>query len=370
MWASARLLCLYVLSATADVDPYTGHPLQFYKEVLYPWNIKEEPDGCNESIPYVNYTWDYYFDYLVSSGATNLQLGGYSLNAKSEIKLDPPFYDPWNKTGFKALRKRVDAAGGVIMAELGIYLNKTFDKASFMESAKEFVKEYPVDGFIVGDLPSDFSEYPLLKELVAAIKELNLRVSLWFSTLHWQELKRTGLGKIVDSASVIPWPSFQKESIETFNTDRFAQDMIKDVVEAGVDLNKLILTIPLLARATYSSSDRGYSSAIYELGADPRGNGSVVFSDGSGCYFFSQTRAIEKVALAKKSRVPIMALLEDLSRQVSIIETKRAPADEEMTAAIASLDLLLKKQAKIETTMRTTAEEIDADSVKLHTSKL
>ncbi|EER18630.1 hypothetical protein Pmar_PMAR013526 [Perkinsus marinus ATCC 50983] len=179
MWASARLLCLYVLSATADVDPYTGHPLQFYKEVLYPWNIKERPRSFNESMPYYKYTWDDYFDYLVSSGATSLQLGGYLLNAKSEIELDPPFYDPWNKTGFKALRKRVDAAGGVIMAELGIYLNKTFDKASFMESAREFVKDYPVDGFIVGHLPPDFSEYPLLKELVAAIKELNLRVSLW-----------------------------------------------------------------------------------------------------------------------------------------------------------------------------------------------
>ncbi|EER04063.1 hypothetical protein Pmar_PMAR026108, partial [Perkinsus marinus ATCC 50983] len=63
-----------------------------------------------------------------------------------------------------------------------------------------------------------------------------------FTTSHWQEIKRTGLGKIVDSASVSLWPSLQKESAETFNTDRFAEDMIKDVVKAGVDLNKLILS--------------------------------------------------------------------------------------------------------------------------------
>ncbi|EER04064.1 hypothetical protein Pmar_PMAR026109, partial [Perkinsus marinus ATCC 50983] len=178
MWASTKLLCLYALSVADDVNPYTGRPLQFYKKIEFPWNIKEEPDSWSRSIPRANYTWDHYFDYLISSGATNLQLGGYSLNVKSEIELDPPFYDPWNKTSFKALRERVDAAGRVIMAELGIYLNKTFDKASFMESAREFVKEYPVNGFNLGILPYDLSEYQLLKELVAAIKELNLRACL------------------------------------------------------------------------------------------------------------------------------------------------------------------------------------------------
>ncbi|EER14925.1 hypothetical protein Pmar_PMAR027084, partial [Perkinsus marinus ATCC 50983] len=111
-----------------------------------------------------------------------------------------------------------------------------------MESARAFVKKYPVDGFNLGILPYDLSEYQLLKELVAAIKELNLRACLWFITSHWQEIKRTGLGKIVDSASVSLWPSDNKESIENFNTDRFAEDTIKDVVKAGVDLNKLILS--------------------------------------------------------------------------------------------------------------------------------
>ncbi|EEQ97697.1 hypothetical protein Pmar_PMAR028543, partial [Perkinsus marinus ATCC 50983] len=178
MWTSTKLLCLYALSAAGDADPYTGRPLQFYKEMEFPWNIKEEPESLNASIPHVNYTWDHYFDYLISSGATNLQLGGYSLNVKSEIELDPPYYDPWNETGFKVLRKRMNATGGLILAKLAIYFNKTFDKASFMESARAFVKKYPVDGFNLGILPYDLSEYQLLKELVAAIKELNLRACL------------------------------------------------------------------------------------------------------------------------------------------------------------------------------------------------
>ncbi|EER02789.1 hypothetical protein Pmar_PMAR022214 [Perkinsus marinus ATCC 50983] len=199
------------------------------------------------------------------------------------------FYGPWSKTGFKALRKRADAAGRVILAQLGSYLKTTFDKASFMESAKEFVKIFPVDGFSVGIRTSDPSRYQLVKELVAAIKELNLR----------PELKQTGIGKMVDNAVLLPWPSDTNESIENFNTNRVAEYMIKDAVKAGVDFNKLIFYIPLIARATYSSSVLGYSNVIC-FGADPRGNGSVIFPDGSGYYFFSQTRAIEKVDLAKK----------------------------------------------------------------------
>ncbi|EER14926.1 hypothetical protein Pmar_PMAR027085, partial [Perkinsus marinus ATCC 50983] len=58
--------------------------------------------------------------------------------------------------------------------------------------------------------------------------------------------------------------------------------------------------IPLLASPNYDSSYLGYSNAIYDFGADPRGNGSFFLAEGEAYYFFSQTRAIEKVALAKK----------------------------------------------------------------------
>ncbi|EER02783.1 hypothetical protein Pmar_PMAR022208 [Perkinsus marinus ATCC 50983] len=161
---------------------------------------------------------------------------------KETSKIEVDFYDPWSRTGFKALRERADAAGRVIMAQFGSYLKGTFDKDSFMESAKEFVKIFPVDGFSVG-FSAEPGKSQVVKELVAAIKELNLRVSLWFKTSNWQELKQTGLGKMVDNVVVIPWPSDKNESIENFNTDRFAEDMIKDVVKAGVDLNKLFFFI-------------------------------------------------------------------------------------------------------------------------------
>ncbi|EER03142.1 hypothetical protein Pmar_PMAR018397 [Perkinsus marinus ATCC 50983] len=65
------------------------------------------------------------------------------------------------------------------------------------------------------------------------------------------------------------WPVFQKE-VEAFNTDRFAEDLIKNAVKAGLNPNKLILVVPLLARSNYESSDIGYSNAICDLGVDPR----------------------------------------------------------------------------------------------------
>ncbi|EER09456.1 hypothetical protein Pmar_PMAR003879, partial [Perkinsus marinus ATCC 50983] len=241
MWASTKLLCLYAFSAAGDADTYTGHSLQIYKQVRYPWYIKEHPYCCNESIPhYQNYTWDSYFDYLISSGA-NLQLGGYKIRETSKIGVD--FYGPWSRTGFKALRERADAAGKVIIAELDTFLKGTFDKASFIKSVKEFRKDYPVDGFNVGFRHSDPSRYQVGKELVAAIKELNLRVSLGLTKddYHAQEFKQTGIGKMVDSVAVFATPRDTDESIENFNTGRFAEDMIKDVVEAGVDRNKQIL---------------------------------------------------------------------------------------------------------------------------------
>ncbi|EER03140.1 hypothetical protein Pmar_PMAR018395, partial [Perkinsus marinus ATCC 50983] len=98
----------------------------------------------------------------------------------------------------------------------------------------------------------------------------------------------------------MPWPAFRDpKAAENFNTDRFAEDLIKNAVKVGLNPNKLILVVPLLARSDSESSDIGYSNAIYDLGADPRGNGSA-FLNGTGYFFFSQTRAIEKVALAKK----------------------------------------------------------------------
>ncbi|EER03141.1 hypothetical protein Pmar_PMAR018396 [Perkinsus marinus ATCC 50983] len=181
MWVSSKLLCLYAFSATANADTYMGQPLKFYKGMRFPWNIKEAPESYDHTIPTVNYTWDWYFEYLVKSGADSFQLGGYAIE-ESKVVLEPDFYDPWNITGFMSLRKQVDAAGGEILADTRFYLdygNNTFDKATFLKSASEFLKDYPVDGFQVGlSLPTDPKQYQPLKELIEAIKELNVRACL------------------------------------------------------------------------------------------------------------------------------------------------------------------------------------------------
>ncbi|EER17951.1 hypothetical protein Pmar_PMAR029078, partial [Perkinsus marinus ATCC 50983] len=104
---------------------------------------------------------------------------------------------------------------------------------------------------------------------------------------------------MVDSVAVFATPRDTDESIENFNTGRFAEDMIKDVVEAGVDRNKQILFITPIAWGTSSMQASTYSNLICDYGVDPRGNGSFIFPDGSGYYFFSQTRAIEDGDLAK-----------------------------------------------------------------------
>ncbi|EER09669.1 hypothetical protein Pmar_PMAR008808 [Perkinsus marinus ATCC 50983] len=233
----------------------------------------------------------------MNSGA-NLQLGGYVLVPKSEI-WEGVDRNPWNKTAFEALRKRADAAGKVIIAQFETEFQTTLDKATFMKSAREFLKDYPVDGFGL-NFPVWPNEYQVRRDFFAAARELKLRTSLSVLSSDLPKLEQSGLGKDIDEVVVTPWPSSEKESIKSFNTDSFAEDVIKGAVKAGVDLNKLIFRVPLLAKADYGSADMSYANAIYDLGADPRGNGSFLYSGGFGYYFFSQPRASEKVALAKK----------------------------------------------------------------------
>ncbi|KAF4688559.1 hypothetical protein FOZ60_002616 [Perkinsus olseni] len=264
-----------------------GHQIVFDK---YPWHLKEVPICFNSTLcpSEANNTWDYYFDYLTDVDVRSFVLGGYAIR-KSRIAADPEFYPPWNKTGFNELRRRVDAVGGRILADLGVYGDKTFDKKAFLGSAAKFTEDYRVDGFQLKVSFWDSDVIPPLKEAFKAIKELRLHSSLWFSTDDWEKVSENGLGKIADTNFVIIWPHYP-DQVQAFNTDRFAEE----------DINTLVMTIPLLARSTYDSSDVGYSNAIYDLGGDPKGDGSVIYSPGDGFYFFSQPRAIDKIAVAKK----------------------------------------------------------------------
>ncbi|KAF4709867.1 hypothetical protein FOZ62_017561, partial [Perkinsus olseni] len=183
----------------------------------------------DSSLREANNTWDYYFDYLTDVDVRSFVLGGYAIR-KSRIAVDPEFYPPWNKTGFNELRRRVDAVGGRILADLGVYGDKTFDKKAFLESAAKFTEDYRVDGF-----------QGLLKAAFKAIKELRLHSSLWFSTDDWEKVSENGLGKIADTNFVIIWPHYP-DQVQAFNTDRFAEKVIRNVTQAGVDINTLVMT--------------------------------------------------------------------------------------------------------------------------------
>ncbi|KAF4692363.1 hypothetical protein FOZ60_013720 [Perkinsus olseni] len=159
--------------------PIHDHP-ELYKVIKYPWHLKEVPICFNSTLcpSEANYTWDYYFDYLTDVGVRSFVLGGYAIR-KSRIAVDPEFYPPWNKTGFNELRRRVDAVGGRILADLGVYGDKTFDKKAFLESAAKFTEDYRVDGFQLKVSFWDSDVIPPLKEAFKAIKELRLHSSLW-----------------------------------------------------------------------------------------------------------------------------------------------------------------------------------------------
>ncbi|KAF4688557.1 hypothetical protein FOZ60_002614 [Perkinsus olseni] len=288
------LLCFPGLATSQGPSEFTsphGNNLELYKAINFPWNVKEVPICFNSTLcpREASYTWDHYFDYLVHG----------------KITVFPEFYLPWDKTGFEALRRRVDAGGGKILADLRLNSNY-FNKTAFLKSAATFVKDYRVDGFFVRLPFNDAEAFQPLEDVFEAAKKLNILSSLWFSSDDWKRVKEKGLGKKADINFVTLWPNYA-DQIQDFNTDCFAGAVINNVTKAGIDLNKLVMTIPLLARAN-EHSDSGYSGAIYDCGGDPKGNGSIACSPGDDFYFFSQRRAIDKIGVAKKHGLHGIAL--------------------------------------------------------------
>ncbi|KAF4702094.1 hypothetical protein FOZ62_007333 [Perkinsus olseni] len=136
MWTTVVLLSLCTLDSVASSPPPNAH-LNFYKEVRTPWYIKEAPNCVTK--PKLcpidpSYTWDYYFDYLLGKGVSSFLLGSYSI-WQSKIGRYSPFYTPWDKAGFAALKQQVEAKGGRILANLGAFFENSFDKAAFQGSA-------------------------------------------------------------------------------------------------------------------------------------------------------------------------------------------------------------------------------------------
>ncbi|KAF4722921.1 hypothetical protein FOZ63_032311, partial [Perkinsus olseni] len=269
-----------------------SHGLELYKEISYPWDRLEEPRSIKggEACPVTQYTWDFYFKYLIENGVRSFLLGGYAM---VQSMILPRYYPPWDKAGFKALKEQVEAKGGKILADLGMYEDRTFDKRAFLESVTKFIKVYPVDGFRLGLNPAYPDRAESLREVLEAIKEQNLHCSLWFS--------------VSDTYFFLLLP-VKDEDKPVFNTDNFAEEAIKEITLAGVRPNQLALTIPVAAAISSLDTKIGYSRAIFDYKGDPTGEGSVMLTPSTTLYFFSQTRAIDKIGLARKHGLHGIAL--------------------------------------------------------------
>ncbi|KAF4730451.1 hypothetical protein FOZ62_018597, partial [Perkinsus olseni] len=280
MLAPISLLSLYILGSATPSGVGGGTmctSTEFYKELFTPWIYKQTPwcDGCPTC---GNYTWDYYFNYTVDMGVRNYMLHGYIINRSSELTTTDFFAPPWDKHGFMFLRRRVNSQGGRILAHLrGFWFSsweETFNKTAFVESVKNFTKYFPVDGFILG-FPSgereswqtDFAQ--AMKECFEAMKELKMVSGLSFPSRYWHRVEAAGMGSIADLNFVSLSPSDPD-----FITDCYAKRVIKNATLAGVKKETLVLGISVSA---YPRA-QGYSTAILDYHADPKGDGVIKLS--------------------------------------------------------------------------------------------
>ncbi|KAF4667008.1 hypothetical protein FOZ61_008977, partial [Perkinsus olseni] len=345
MRATFQLVSLFdLVISSVSPSPSPGHDLEFYKEIRYTWSLLEGPTSytAKGKCPVTEYTWDFFFNYLTEHGVKNFVLGGYNVQ---QSKVHPVYYPHWDKTAFKALKERVKARGGRILADLGIYDDEpfNFDKTTFLESVTKFIKDFPVDGFRLGVNPAGSARAQSLKKILEAFRsfegyylreiaalaslafsgktrrdilKLSVTMRVMFTNNNWQVVKDDGLGNIADTHFVVIWP-WSKDDIPVFNTNNFAEGIIKNVISAGVRPNTIVLVVSdghlvtLTAKVSSTGWTTGYSSVIFDDKGDPKGDGSVEVDPKDPAiraYFFSQPRAIEKIGLAKKRGLHGIAL--------------------------------------------------------------
>ncbi|KAF4657147.1 hypothetical protein FOL47_008570 [Perkinsus chesapeaki] len=293
MFADVKILLLvFNLGAAADVP--------FYKGVLYPWAVRERQFCFNDTLcpQDVTYTWDWFFNTIRAHGVKRFLFGGFSI-VESKVTKDPPSYPQWNKRVFANFKQKVSSVGGSIWLELGEYFNnEKFDESVFRQSAKQFIKDYSVDGFLFNvDMPS---KAEAAYKVLSTVKSLGKTAILQYWPGFEETVKKSGLGAIADYTVIYLSPYFGKSLAKTFNTNAFAIRKIRTAMNAGANARNIILRIPLIARADYATSDVGYASVLLDMHADPKGNGSRLYPPAGAYYFFSQPRAVEKVDLVRK----------------------------------------------------------------------
>ncbi|KAF4686363.1 hypothetical protein FOZ60_005373, partial [Perkinsus olseni] len=306
-------LCLCTVASAAFLRP-TPSPsshLEFYKDLTYPWAVKEAPICFNQTLcpQNPNYTWDDYFEYLLDKGVKNFVFGGLMM-VRSDIRfiLEYNSTSRWNQTGFMALRKRVRARGGRILGDMvdaqGMY-GKPFNKTLFRENVAKFVKLFPVDGFRIAEfLPYSGQTAEHVKEALETIIELGLISSIRLQPGKLDAFAKGKLAGIANITFLSLRPRYNdNHDTAAFNTDRFAVQAILNASAAGVDPGKIVL------------AHVGYSMLIYAFHANPQGNGTWHNKYGGDYYFFSQPRAVDKIKVAHEHGLHGISLQESLPEQ-------------------------------------------------------
>ncbi|KAF4654663.1 hypothetical protein FOL46_008648 [Perkinsus olseni] len=181
MWNTVQFVNYILGCSVMEAIATNADPVHFYKEVKFPWDVKEEPRCSNSTLcPKLNYTWHFYFDQLLAMGVKNYVFGGYEVTRNSTIELYwPPVARPWNKKHFESVRRRVKKRGGKILADLGYVLPGTFNRKAFLHSAIDFTRRFAIDGFRL-DVPyfGPHSSLPATREILSITKKLGLETAL------------------------------------------------------------------------------------------------------------------------------------------------------------------------------------------------
>ncbi|KAF4689469.1 hypothetical protein FOZ62_015648, partial [Perkinsus olseni] len=141
----------------------------------------------------------------------------------------------------------VEARGGKILLKLDGYVYRNFNKTFFGESLTRVLSKFPIHG-ILHVLPATVPNWAsldeateIIREMMEILKCLGLDTALRFWPGDWPRMLQQGLGKIADTYFAPLWPSCDP-SKPAFDTNAYAEEIIKSSTGAGVDPKALVIT--------------------------------------------------------------------------------------------------------------------------------